>query len=161
LDQNDATMKTNTNKAILTVAVAGVLGSQSGRVHVEPYGSSDTGARPAASAIKDLLMRKIASIAMVALISLSCSATAAEHEVKQKGNAFSMSSLKIKVGDAVNFRNDDPHFHDVFSLSDVQTFDLGSYAQGQAKSVTFKKEGKVDVECAIHPGMKMTVDVAK
>jgi plastocyanin len=106
-------------------------------------------------------MRKIALVAAAALISFSLSVNAAEHEVKQKGNAFSTSSLKIKVGDAVSFRNDDPHFHNVFSLSDAQTFDLGSYPQGQAKSVTFKKEGKVDVECAIHPGMKMSVDVAK
>jgi plastocyanin len=106
-------------------------------------------------------MRKIALAAATVLISLSFSANATEHEVKQKGNAFSTSSIKIKIGDAVNFRNDDPHFHNVFSLSDAQSFDLGSYPQGQAKAVTFKKEGKIDVECAIHPGMKMTVDVAK
>ena len=106
-------------------------------------------------------MRKIALALATLLVSLSISANATEHEVKQKGNAFSTSSIKIKIGDAVSFRNDDPHFHNVFSLSDAQTFDLGSYPQGQAKSVTFKKEGKIDVECAIHPGMKMTVDVAK
>ena len=106
-------------------------------------------------------MRKLVLTATAALISLTFSAHAAEHEVKQKDNAFSRSSLKIKVGDAVSFRNDDPHFHNLFSLSDAQAFDLGSYPQGQAKSVTFKKDGKVDVECAIHPGMKMTVDVAK
>jgi plastocyanin len=38
-------------------------------------------------------------------------------------------------------------------------FDLGSYPQGQSKSVTFDKAGKVEVECAIHPQMKMTVEV--
>jgi plastocyanin len=106
-------------------------------------------------------MDRIAIITMAALISVSFAANATEHEVKQEGNAFSTSSLKIKVGDAVSFRNEDPHFHSVFSSSDAQSFDLGSYAQGHAKSVTFKKEGKVDVECAIHTGMKMTVDVAK
>ena len=106
-------------------------------------------------------MQKIAAIAAAALISWSFSVNAAEHEVKQKGNAFSTPNLKIKAGDVVSFRNHDPHFHNVFSLSDAQTFDLGSYPQGQAKSVTFKKEGKVEVECAIHPGMKMMVDVAK
>src|SRR5215210_2511570 len=104
------------------------------------------------------LMRNIALIVTAALISFSFSANAAEHQVKQKGNAFSTPSLKIKVGDAVSFKNDDPHFHNVFSLSDTQRFELGSYPQGQAKSVTFKKEGNVDVECAMHPGMKMTVD---
>ena len=106
-------------------------------------------------------MRKIAVIAATALISFSASVNATEHEVKQKDNVFSRAVLMIKVGDAVSFRNDDPHYHDIFSSSDAQLFELGSYPQGQAKSVTFKKEGKVDVECAIHPGMKMTVDVAK
>ena len=107
-------------------------------------------------------MRTIAiAAAAAALVSLSVPAAAAEHEVKQKGNTFSTSNVKIKVGDAVSFKNEDPHFHNVFSLSDAQSFDLGSYAQGQAKAVTFKKEGKVEVECAIHPAMKMTVDVTK
>jgi plastocyanin len=49
----------------------------------------------------------------------------------------------------------------VFSLSDPKTFDLGSYAQGQAKKVVFDKPGTVEVECAIHPDMKMNVEVAK
>jgi plastocyanin len=107
------------------------------------------------------MMRNIALMSAAALFAVSVAANATDHEVKQKGNAFSTSSLKIKVGDAISFRNDDPHFHNVFSLSDAQSFDLGSYPQGQAKSVTFNKEGKVEVECAIHPAMKMTVDVAK
>ena len=106
-------------------------------------------------------MRNIALMVGAGLVVLTLSANANEVEVKQKGNAFSTNNVKIKVGDAISFRNDDPHFHNVFSLSDAQSFDLGSYPQGQAKSVTFKKEGEVEVECAIHPAMKMTVDVAK
>ncbi len=86
---------------------------------------------------------------------------AEEHLVSQKNKAFSASRLKVKVGDTVTFRNDDAFFHNVFSLSDAQPFDLGSYPQGQSKKVTFRKEGIVDVECAIHPEMKLTVEVAK
>lgn len=84
-----------------------------------------------------------------------------EHIVSQKNKAFSARTLKVKVGDTVVFRNDDPFFHNIFSLSDVQSFDLGSYPQGQARKATFTKEGKVEVECAIHPDMKMTVEVEK
>jgi plastocyanin len=47
----------------------------------------------------------------------------------------------------------------VFSLSDIQFFDLGSYPQGESKSVTFEKQGIIEVECAIHPDMKMTIEV--
>jgi plastocyanin len=88
-------------------------------------------------------------------------AHAEEHVVSQKNKAFSVETLKIKVGDTVNFRNDDPFFHNIFSLSDVQTFDLGSYPQGQSRKTKFDKPGKVEVECAIHPTMKMVIDVAK
>ena len=61
---------------------------------------------------------------------------------------------------AVSFKNEDPFFHNVFSLSDAKTFDLGSYPKGQSKSVTFDKPGTVEVECSIHPEMKMLIEVA-
>jgi plastocyanin len=88
-------------------------------------------------------------------------AQAEDHVVSQKDKAFSVETLKVRVGDSVSFRNDDPFFHNIFSLSEVQTFDLGSYPQGQARKTTFTRPGKVEVECAIHPAMKMVVEVAK
>ena len=96
-----------------------------------------------------------------ALLAAAGAVQAADHEVTQKNNTFSAKALRIKPGDSVSFRNDDPHFHNVFSLSDSQPFDLGSYPKGQSRKVTFTKEGRVEVECAIHPAMKMTVEVAK
>jgi len=84
---------------------------------------------------------------------------AADYTVAQKGKAFSQASLNIKVGDKVAFRNDDPFAHNVFSLSDPMQFDLGTYPQGQAKSVTFSKAGAYEVECAIHPEMKLVINV--
>ncbi len=86
-------------------------------------------------------------------------ADAAEHEVVQKNKAFSVEELTVKVGDTVKFTNQDDFFHNVFSLSDLKTFDLGSYPKGEFKSVTFDKAGTVEVECAIHPSMLMTINV--
>ncbi len=86
-------------------------------------------------------------------------AHAAEIEVTQKDKKFSQTKVTVKVGDSVKFRNDDPFAHNVFSLSPSKTFDLGSYPKGQAKVVTFEKAGNVEIECAIHPDMKMTVEV--
>ena len=83
------------------------------------------------------------------------------HIIDQKDKAFSQSHIKIKVGESVDFRNADPWMHNVFSLSETQSFDLGSYPKPQSKSVVFEKEGKVDVECAIHPQMHMVVEVVK
>jgi len=88
-------------------------------------------------------------------------AFAAEHVVSQKGKAFSVVKLSAKVGDSVKFLNEDPFSHNVFSLSDAKSFDLGSYGQGVAKSITLDKPGTVEVECAVHPHMKLVIEVSK
>jgi plastocyanin len=92
---------------------------------------------------------------------LAVSAQAAEVVVDQKDKQFSQKAVKIKVGDTVTFRNSDPFAHNVFSLSDIKSFDLGSYGQGQSKSVVFDKPGKVEVECSIHPAMQMVIEVGQ
>jgi plastocyanin len=89
---------------------------------------------------------------------------AQNYVVEQKNKTFvykgiKATTLKIKLGTTVEFKNLDPYFHNVFSLSDAKLFDLGSYPQGQSRSVTFDKPGTVEVECAIHPLMKMTIEV--
>jgi plastocyanin len=101
---------------------------------------------------------------LLAALCLAVSATvtaSSNHVVSQKNKAFSTRTLKVKVGDTVVFRNDDPFFHNIFSLSDVQSFDLGSFPQGHERKATFNKPGQVEVECAIHPDMKMVVEVGK
>ena len=84
---------------------------------------------------------------------------AAEHEVGQKNKQFTKDKIEISVGDTVKFTNEDPFFHNVFSLSEIKSFDLGSYPKGEFKTVTFDKAGTVEVECAIHPNMQMTIEV--
>jgi plastocyanin len=100
-------------------------------------------------------------ILALAIFAAATTVHAGEIEVLQKNKKFSTPALNARVGDTLVFRNDDPFFHNIFSLSDVQAFDLGSYPQGEARKVVLKKEGLVEVECAIHPEMKMTVQVAK
>ena len=79
--------------------------------------------------------------------------------IGQKNKAFTQKHLTIKKGDTVKFTNEDPFFHNVFSLSDTESFDLGSYPRGQNREVTFDEAGEVEVECAIHPKMHMTITV--
>jgi plastocyanin len=86
---------------------------------------------------------------------------AKEFTVDQKDKQFTMSDLVIKVGDIIHFRNSDPFFHNVYSLSPLKIFDLGSYPKGQSKAVTFDKPGEVEVNCAIHPSMKIKIKVEK
>jgi plastocyanin len=61
--------------------------------------------------------------------------------------------LPILRGTTVDFPNEDKIFHNIFSLSPTRSFDLGRYAQGLSKSVTFDKVGEVKVFCDIHSTM--------
>lgn len=109
---------------------------------------------------------KAMAMALAAALFASVGACAKELEVSQKSKSFLMQkeavrALRLNVGDSISFRNDDPFFHNVYSASKVKEFDLGSYPQGQARKVVFDKEGTVEIECAIHPDMKLRVDVVK
>jgi hypothetical protein len=62
------------------------------------------------------------------------------------------------VGTTVEFPNDDPIFHNVYSKTDGSEFDLGLYKKGeQAHSYTFEKPGEVDIFCSIHARMNCIV----
>lgn len=100
-------------------------------------------------------------IPVLAGLWLAAPALAADHQITQSAKAFSTKSLKAKVGDTISFRNDDAFVHNIFSLSDVQSFDLGTFAKGETRKVKLEKAGTVEVECAVHPEMKLTVEVAK
>lgn len=84
--------------------------------------------------------------------------------IGQKNKTFvldgtKVESVTIKLGDTIHFGNQDPWFHNIFSLSELKTFDLGSYPQGESRPVTFDKPGVVEIECAIHPNMSLEVTV--
>lgn len=98
-----------------------------------------------------------ASMLLLALLTLQV--TASDHVISQKGKSFFPRKMTVKAGESVTFMNDDPFAHNVFSLSDTKSFDLGSYGQGQGKSVVMDKPGVVEVECAVHPDMKMQIEV--
>lgn len=84
-----------------------------------------------------------------------------QYRIGQKDKKFTAEELVVKKGDTVVFGNDDPFFHNVFSLSSTATFDLGSYPKGESKSVVFSETGEVEVECAIHPSMRLKITSSK
>lgn len=106
---------------------------------------------------KSLSYTTLVGVAM----SVSATTLAESYTVGQKDSAFTKTSITIKKGDSVDFLNEDPYFHNVFSLSDAKFFDLGSYPEGDLRSVVFEEAGEVLVECAIHPEMTMTVNVVE
>ena len=108
-----------------------------------------------------MLSISVRAITAAAALLVVGNALAAEYEIAQKDKKFSQTKLAVKVGDVINFKNEDAFAHNIYSLSDIKTFDLGSYPKGQSKAVTFEKPGTVEIECAIHPDMKVVVEVKK
>lgn len=107
------------------------------------------------------MKRLYATACLAALLTQSVIAHAADHVVNQKAKQFSVAALNAKVGDNVTFKNDDDVSHNIFSLSDAQTFDLGTYGNGQTRALKLEAPGVVEVECAVHPNMKMQITVSK
>lgn len=74
-------------------------------------------------------------------------------EMQQWGERFMPHVLPVIAGSTVRFPNEDPIYHNVFSLSRARTFDLGRYARGSSKNVVFPSAGLVQVFCHIHADM--------
>lgn len=73
--------------------------------------------------------------------------------MKQQGKQFAPRVMAVQKGTRVEFPNLDAVFHNVFSVTPDNSFDLGSYRQGESKSVTMTKPGVVSVYCNMHPQM--------
>ena len=71
----------------------------------------------------------------------------------QRNENFVPHILAITTGTSVEFLNSDRTYHNVFSLSKANRFDLGRYAPGRAKAVRFDHPGVVRVFCEIHSHM--------
>lgn len=83
----------------------------------------------------------------------------ANHTITQKGKAFSVQEITVAVGDSVVFKNDDDTAHNVFSSSAGYEFNVGIQKAGAESSQKFDKAGIVEARCAIHPQMKLKVNV--
>jgi plastocyanin len=79
----------------------------------------------------------------------------------QKKKTFSPHLLVVPVGSLVAFPNQDPFFHNVFSLFEGKRFDLGLYEAGSSRSVVFNREGVSYIFCNIHPEMSAVVVALK
>jgi len=80
-------------------------------------------------------------------------------EIRQRGENFVPRVVAVTVGSTVEFPNDDPIYHNVFSLSRTKTFDLGRFPKGKSRGEVFDRPGVVKVFCQIHSHMSATVMV--
>ncbi len=75
----------------------------------------------------------------------------------QKNKRFEPHLLVVPIGTVVEFPNQDPFFHNVFSLYKGKRFDLGLYEAGSSRSVRFDRPGVSFIFCNIHPEMSAVV----
>ena len=77
-----------------------------------------------------------------------------------KNKQFTPRALAVPVGASVQFPNLDSIFHNIFSVSSPNQFDLGLYKGGASKTQTFQQPGVVKVFCNVHPQMSATIVVS-
>jgi plastocyanin len=88
-------------------------------------------------------------------------AGAGKPAMTQAAKHFQPHVLAVPKDATVDFPNSDAVYHNVFSVSGGNRFDLGLYRSGASKSKKFEETGLVRVYCNIHPqmvGFVMVVD---
>jgi plastocyanin len=79
-------------------------------------------------------------------------------EIRQQDKQFVPRVAAVPRGTKVTFPNYDVVYHNVFSLTPGQAFDLGMVRAGDAvKSRSFSKPGVVEVFCNLHSKMSASV----
>jgi plastocyanin len=89
--------------------------------------------------------------------------TAPDHVVvmDQKGLRFVPHVLAIQVGTTVEFANNDPLSHNVFSISSPKRFNLGLFGRGTSRRVKFDQPGVVQLLCNVHQEMSAFIVIVK
>ncbi len=59
----------------------------------------------------------------------------------------------VRAGGSVDFPNQDPFSHNVFSNTSLGAFDLGLYRRGATRASTFSRVGVYAIYCNIHSSM--------
>jgi len=79
-------------------------------------------------------------------------------EIRQEGKQFRPRVAVVQAGTSVLFPNYDKIYHNVFSTSPHNSFDLGSYtAEEKPHAVTLTAPGVVEVFCNMHQKMNANI----
>jgi plastocyanin len=77
--------------------------------------------------------------------------------IAQKDEQFTPQVAVVTTGSTIDFPNEDPYFHNVFSLSSAASFNLGRYRSGESRARQFPQAGIVKVFCQIHAQMNAVI----
>ncbi len=77
--------------------------------------------------------------------------------ITTRSKGFDPSVLAIPVGSTVEFPNDDPIRHNVYSATPGAAFDLGFFGEGETREQRFDRAGLITVNCNVHHLMQATL----
>ena len=80
--------------------------------------------------------------------------------IRQSGASFEPDFLVVSRGQRIEMPNDDVIYHNVFSYSEPNDFDLGMYAAGESRTLQFEHGGLVRIYCSIHDEMNGLIFVS-
>ena len=80
-------------------------------------------------------------------------------DITAENRTFSPHITVVTAGSTVRFPNRDGFNHNVFSLTEGNSFDLGLYDRGEGKTTVFANAGVVNVFCNVHSTMSAIVVV--
>ena len=86
-------------------------------------------------------------------VSVGGGPAAAAGEMRSEQKKFAPRALVVRRNVTVQFLNADAIYHNVFSVSGANRFDLGLYRGGASREKKFEEPGLVRVYCNIHPQM--------
>ncbi len=101
-------------------------------------------------------MRKIWIAALVMGTAGSAFAADAAHTITQSGRMFRPGEVTINRGESLTFTNHDQFIHQVYVRG---LFDSDEKSPGEDITETFTQAGTFQVQCHIHPKMKLVVHV--
>lgn len=104
-------------------------------------------------------MRALPSTIILGLV--AGAAIGAEFEVRQAEKMFLPERLAVPKGRAVHFANDEKFVHHAFVDTPRFAADTGDIPPGESRDIVFTELGTFTVRCAIHPQMRMTVEVTE
>jgi hypothetical protein len=68
--------------------------------------------------------------------------------------------IVVAVGQTIRFSNEDEVYHQIFSSSEINAFDLGVFKTGEFRELSLGREGVVRVYCSLHPWESGAIFVA-
>jgi plastocyanin len=77
--------------------------------------------------------------------------------LRQKHARFAPGFMVVSAGESVKMPNEDAIYHNVFSYSKPNEFDLGLYPPSASRSVKLLHPGVVKIYCSIHQSMSAII----